>query len=319
MYYPYLRAKQFELKALREFSEEHQNDTKIVPILEPVKKQPNALKLAISDMRKNGMRFALIVNPTDGDFKHDSINFDILLEDLGLFENNKTIDDWIPAFLCSKKQQLDTVLPLIEKYSMKNVMLIFRSCMDIDNQTVNTLVDNPKVGYIVNAFGTTISRRLKKRLKETNKKIIRLDDCFKSKNRNADYANNDDEFFSEEPFYYKTDENLDGFADYTTLPSEYVEGGMLPYALAIHLSYRKNKDQIYVHHFVSDSNMTNSDIRGKFREAACKVEPFFRGKEKTNAVNEIITKSEDSDGYLGLGYLKKLSISNHLELMFGII
>ena len=53
MYYPYLRAKQFELKALREFSEEHPNDTKIVPILEPVKKQPNALKLAISDMRKN--------------------------------------------------------------------------------------------------------------------------------------------------------------------------------------------------------------------------------------------------------------------------
>ena len=256
MYYPYLRAKQFDLKALREFSEEHPNDTKIVPILEPVKKQPNALKLAISDMRKNGMRFALIVNPTDGDFKHDSINFDTLLKDLGLFEDDKTIDGWIPAFLCSKKQQLDTVLPLIEKYSMKNVMLIFRSCMDIDNQTVNTLVDNPKVGYIVNAFGTTISRRLKKRLKETNKKIIRLDDCFKSKNRNADYANNDDEFFSEEPFYYKTDENLDGFADYTTLPSEYVEGGMLPYALAIHLSYRKNKDQIYVHHFVSDSNMT---------------------------------------------------------------
>ena len=115
MYYPYLRAKQFELKALREFSEEHPNDTKIVPILEPVKKQPNALKLAISDMRKNGMRFALIVNPTDGDFKHDSINFDTLLEDLGLYEENKTIDGWIPAFLCSKKQQLDTVLPLIEK------------------------------------------------------------------------------------------------------------------------------------------------------------------------------------------------------------
>ena len=150
MYYPYLRAKQFELKALREFSEEHHNDTKIVPILEPVKKQPNALKLAISDMRKNGMRFALIVNPTDGDFKHDSINFDTLLEDLGLFKDNKTIDGWIPAFLCSKKQQLDTVLPLIKKYSMKNVMLIFRSCMDIDNQAVNTLVDNPKVGYIVN-------------------------------------------------------------------------------------------------------------------------------------------------------------------------
>lgn len=31
MYYPYLRAKQFELKALREFSEEH-SGSNIVPI-----------------------------------------------------------------------------------------------------------------------------------------------------------------------------------------------------------------------------------------------------------------------------------------------
>ena len=48
MYYPYLRAKQFELKAIREFSEKRPDETKIVTILEPVKRQPNALKLAIS-------------------------------------------------------------------------------------------------------------------------------------------------------------------------------------------------------------------------------------------------------------------------------
>ena len=37
MYYPYLRAKQYELKALREFSVEHKEQNSIVPILEPVK------------------------------------------------------------------------------------------------------------------------------------------------------------------------------------------------------------------------------------------------------------------------------------------
>ena len=40
MYYPYLRAKQYELKALREFSIEHKGQNSIVPILEPVKQQP---------------------------------------------------------------------------------------------------------------------------------------------------------------------------------------------------------------------------------------------------------------------------------------
>lgn len=49
MYYPYLRAKQYELKALREFSVEHKEQNSIVPILEPVKQQPNALNLAIDE------------------------------------------------------------------------------------------------------------------------------------------------------------------------------------------------------------------------------------------------------------------------------
>lgn len=52
MYYPYLRAKQFELKALREFSEEH-SGSNIVPILEPVKKQSVALERAVGDMMEN--------------------------------------------------------------------------------------------------------------------------------------------------------------------------------------------------------------------------------------------------------------------------
>ena len=145
-----------------------------------------------------------------------------------------------------------------------------------------------------------------------------MDDCFKSKVRNADYALEVDELFSEEPFFYAEEGNLDGYSDYTTLPSEYIEGGMLPYALAIHLSYRKNEEQLYVHHFVSDSNETNSDIRGKFREAARKVAPFYEDKNQTEAVKEIIEKANASEGYPGLGYLKKLSVKNHLELILSL-
>ena len=76
MYYPYLRAKQYELKALREFSVEHKGQNSIVPILEPVKQQPNALNLAIDDMLTSGLKFAIILNPKDGDFKHPTIQFD---------------------------------------------------------------------------------------------------------------------------------------------------------------------------------------------------------------------------------------------------
>lgn len=314
MYYPYLRAKQYELKALREFSSEHQEQSSITPILEPVKQQPNALNLAIDEMLANGLKFALITNPKDGDFKHPTVQFDAWFQNKKLMEEK---DGWIPAFLYSKHSAQE-IPSMIDKYKLDHAMIIFRTCMDIDDENAWNIVNNKSIGYIVNSFGSTISRRLRSKLKETGKQIIRLDDCFKSRIRNADYALEIDELFSEEPFFYAEEGKLDGYSDYTTLPSEYIEGGMLPYALAIHLSYRKNEEQLYVHHFVSDSNETNSDIRGKFREAANKVALFYEDKVKTEAVKEIIEKANDSNGYPGLGYLKKLSVKNHLELILSL-
>lgn len=313
MYYPYLRAKQYELKALREFSIEHIGQSLITPILEPVKQQPNALNLAMDEMLANNLKFALILNPKDGDFKHPTVQFDTWFQNKRLMENQ---DSWIPAFLYSKRNA-DEISSIIDAYNLEHTMIIFPTCMDIDDESAWGLINNTSQ-YVVNSFGSTISRKLRSKLKETGKQIIRLDDCFKSRIRNADYALEVDELFSEEPFFYKEEGKLDGYSDYTTLPSEYIEGGMLPYALVIHLSYRKNEEQLYVHHFVSDSNKTNTDIRGKFREAARKVAPFYEKKDKTDAVKEIIEMANDPDGYPGLGYLKKMSIKNHLELILSL-
>lgn len=309
MYYPYLRAKQFELKAIREFSSEHTGQNIILPILEPVKQLTNALSTAIDDMIVNGLKFALIINPNDGDFKHPTVNFSLWQE-----KDNMKQEHWIPALLFTRNGE-DQIRNIIREASLHNVMIVFRDGMDLDDEAAWSIINDEHVGYVVNAFGSSISRRLRSKLKNSGKQIIRLDDCFKSRLRNADYALNVDEFFSEEPFFYDEDGYFEGYSDYTTLPSDYVEGGMLPYALVIHLTYKKNEDQLYVHHFVSDSNETNSDVRRKFREAARKVAPFFEGKQRTPAIEEIIAKANDPDGYPGLGYIKKLSIKNHLDLI----
>lgn len=83
MYYPYLRAKLYELKALKEFSKEHEGQNSIVPIIEPVKQQPDMLNSTIDEMLTNGLRFALILNPTDGDFKHPTVTFDTWVKNEG--------------------------------------------------------------------------------------------------------------------------------------------------------------------------------------------------------------------------------------------
>ncbi len=312
MYYPLLRGKQFELKALREFSNKYPNTNRIVPIIEPVNKNLGPLFQGIDEMLANGLVFAIIMNPKIGDFKHDTVHFDLIEQKPELLEHR---DDWIPAYLVNKDSA--KILQLIEESQDEEVMLVIRSAIDLDDENTHGLLFSDKVGYIVHDFNAS-SRRVKSQLLRTGKRIIELNDCFVSKKRNADYLEQEDELFSESPFYYNED-GFYGFSDYTALPSEYVEGGMLPYAIAIHLTYKKAEDQIFVHHFVSDTNLSQSDPKRKFREAAKKVEVFFAGKPHTDAVNDIIERVNDSDGYPGLGYLKKLSISNHLELMNGLL
>ena len=310
MYCPYLRGKQFELLALREFSGEFENNHTIVPIIEPVKKQVNGLNAAALSMIKNGMKFAVILNPSDGDYRHTGIDNDIL-KSLTALTNDR--DNWIPAYIY--KNNGKALLDHANQNKLSNPMIIFPSGADVNDEELMELLSKDEVAYLVSG-NLNNNRSARGRLLKLGKALISLEDRFNERLRNADYANEVDEFFSEDFAYYKND-GLAGFADYTPMAKDFIEGGMLPYAIAIHLTYQKSADQIFVHHFVSDNNFDQSNIRGKFHEAAIKIEPFFNenGLDHTAAVDEFILKAESEDGYPGLGYIKKLSVKNHLELI----
>lgn len=59
------------------------------------------------------MRFALVLNPTDGDFKHDTVSFGAWLEESKLLLNGSQGIDWIPAFICTRRL-LDDIPSLIK-------------------------------------------------------------------------------------------------------------------------------------------------------------------------------------------------------------
>lgn len=314
MYYPYLRGKQYELLALRDFSSANKNCQKIIPIVEPVKSQMNGLNMAISAMLANGMKFAIILNPMDGDFKHPNVNNDIVMK---LTTPKDDRGQWIPAYLYNNCT--DKILRHAENHHFNDLMIVFPSGVDVNNDMLMSFLANEKIAYVVTGnLGSNRSVRL--RLLRLGKNIISLEDRFQDKVRNADYANSLDEQFSEDFAFYRED-RLAGFSDYTILAKDFTEGGMLPYAIAIHLTYQKSEDQIYVHHFVSDSNFDQSNIRGKFFEATAKIAPFYNagGYLKTSAVEELIERSNSNDGFPGLGYIKKLSVKNHLELINRIL
>jgi hypothetical protein len=90
---------------------------------------------------------------------------------------------------------------------------------------------------------------------------------------------------------------------------------MLPWAIAIHWTYEKNSDSIWVRHFVSDTNDDNSNVQGKFFEAARKAVDFFDANNISNYAVEELVRYVRGGQYPGLGVIKKLSIKNHIELM----
>jgi len=314
MYCPYLRGKQFELLALREFSGEFGNNAKIVPIIEPVKKQVNGLNSTVTTMVANGMKFAIVLNPREGDYKHPSADNDII-DSLTSIEDN--LDNLIPAYIYKNNGQ--RLLEHADSHNLTNLMIVFPSGADVNDEVLMKFLSNDKIAYVV--YGNLSNNRSARgRLRKLGKSLISLEDRFKDKPRNADYANEVDEIFSEDFAYYE-DDGLAGFADYTPLAKDFIEGGMIPYAIAIHLTYQKSNDQIFVHHFVSDNNFDQSNIRGKFHEAAIKIANFYKENDlyHTAAVKEFIQKAESEDGYPGLGYIKKLSVKNHLELITHIL
>jgi hypothetical protein len=147
---------------------------------------------------------------------------------------------------------------------------------------------------------------------------VLLDDKFKPQIKNSDYLLNTEEFFTDDHLFYLED-GFAGFGDYLTIGDDYAESGWLPYAVAIHFTFAKPNKQIWIKHFVSDSNRDTTDVAGKFGEALIKLIDFINDEGiNTVAANEFRQLAQDGH-YPGLGSLKKLSLKNHLELVHNLL
>lgn len=311
MYYPYLRGKQFELIALREFANEYASNRNICPIIEPVKENLKTLNNTINVLKNQGEEFVLVLNPNEGDFCGESINIAEGLENLA---DSKCKPGFMYNHNCEQLGRL------IQSQHLDNVVIIFKDGIDFErDDSLERFLSQVNIDSVVVSNADT--RAGKRKLQNLGKKIIRLDDNFHEQKRNADYLNTLDEQFTEEPFYYKED-SFEGFSDFTTLPKSFSEGGSLPYAVAIHLTYQiPDQNMVYIHHFVSDTNFDQSNIQGKFAEAARKAIDFFRQKPAyfhSSSLDEL--EGYVNEGrYPGLGIIKKISIKHHLQLINHIL
>src|SRR5699024_11004831 len=140
MYFPYLRARQFELISLRELVHEGElSNNRIMPILEPVRGSFNSLNIANTVFSENNFFSYLIMNPQVGDLSGD--NTDIL-------EYNKELQNthYRSAFLYADNSEY--ILQSIEEYNLRDCMLIFSDNFT-NEEDLKDLAENVRIYYIV--------------------------------------------------------------------------------------------------------------------------------------------------------------------------
>lgn len=312
MYFPYLRGKQFELLALRELVALPLNPGKVIPIIEPVKKNASALKTALKVLCLKNIRVQLIVNPQVGELIGRTPDMLTFIDE----QIASGIDNIIPTFLIHSDNDVNLLKDITANkgYDESGYALIHLAPIRrIDELSEFTKASNCLYNSIHNAQERNIRRKF-----QSNALAI-LGDYFVRVAPNVRYADNIDEYFSEDVFYFK-EEGYSAFSDFQAIGADWSEGGRLPAAVAIHLTYHDpNQDEIRIHHFVSDTNDKTMDIAGKFHEAVTKLVEFCDHLKINSLAIEAFRNLHAKEGFPGLGGIKKLSIMHHIELMQGLI
>ena len=306
MYFPYLRGKQFELIALREFAELLAESGRICPIIEPVKESSTFFSTCESLIEKK-VDFTLIINPKVGGFKRK-----VKEVKAKLFDPLTALGQFNTGIILRENMNLTKVGKSLKSFGINKrpIVLIVQSLPEIEKlEKFNKKHD---IKYIIT--DSEGSRKTLRTLKKINKNLVVLADPFNKLPRNKDYAKKPDEFFSDEHLYYE-DDGFVGYSDFLTIGSDYLDKGYSPYAVAIHLTYFDNDDEFRIAHFVSKSNDDISDVAGKFGEAMEKMIPFLDKFNIHTQAGEEFRKLHSEGRYPGLGTVKKLSILNHLELV----
>lgn len=310
-YYPYFRGKSFELVTIRENAERIQR-AGFVPIIEPVKDDFLTLRRSLDAVRQSHGRAIVIVNPKCGDLKGDISS---VLTDIK--KNFAATDGIIVGIHLGNQDTMDLFRCLLQDIPQEwDIAVVHDGFSNGEEAASISIADDRIKTHVFVDDGNKLYRR---HFKPCPQKVLLRDGFQKKVNR--DYPSS--EFFSELHLTFG-EENAQGFGDYLVVGDDFSVAGGPAYAVAIHITYidPAADNGMYIYHFVSDRTDTPSDPAGKFLEALDKL------VLAVNAPQSKILKTDAIKGFLdlhashhfpGLGYVKKLSMQHHIELMANVL
>jgi len=308
-YYPYFRGKQYELICLREQAGLIAA-REFTPIIEPVKEGLGGLLRALGALSNAGAEYHVVANPSVG--HHAGVLAKGVRQEIIAEVEEHPGFSWL--FQIAEPNDVYALNDWLKKHP--NTAILHHGGGAVASKDVLAVLSSHETEPNVNIFGPNSTTRYRSAFASSFR--VLLNEGFK-KQKNADYS--EIEIFSELPATYQ-DLKMDGFGDYLIVGNEYSEGGGAAYAVAIHITFADPDEDgvIFVRHFVSTTNNTPLDPAGKFREALEKLVLHCNSSKsklpKTKAIEEF--RSLHASGHFpGLGYVKKLSMQHHLEMMGG--
>lgn len=315
MYFPYLRGRQNELICIRELLELDKLGKRIIPVIEPVRFNSTFFSALVQFIEKE-RKVILIRNPKVGSFEKEYC------------EMKKKIEDEKDASKKEKLQStLDTYLEVLKSDYLINGYLvddaILKDVLDEKIDASKSVLINCRKGNYdyyaehgeqLEAKYTFIPNDIDFQDEVVGNTVV-LEDGYVKEKRNVDYIENPDAFFSRNHIVYKK-RGYAGFADYSIVGEMYEESGFAPLAIAIHMMYYGNKQELRVHHFVSDSNENSSDPARKFEEAMKNMLSWelFDQIPKTEGLNRLLD-CYNNGKFPGLGVIKRYSLMHHMQMI----
>lgn len=308
MYFPYLRGKQYELIVLREMAEAIVNNGKVIPVIEPVKENFNSLKKTLEELVKFKAPFIIIVNPQVGALKQlgHKIKTEIIRGQL------KDYSNYFVGYILSNTTIPSAVDDALDNWKNNQVALIHMQNCAAANHILESAMRYNNVKH--NLFMERQTSQAYKDTFSTFENVIMRDGFITRSNR----EHPEDEYFSDIHLTYVSSGYI-GFGDFLIIGEGYSDTGGPAFAVAIHITYFSDNDEMGIKHFISDTNDTPVNPGGKFFEALTKFNDFINANNSdffgnTSAVKEFQDLYR-REHYPGLGYIKKLSMKHHIELM----
>lgn len=312
MYFPYIRARQFDLAAIAEIDDSVIKSEKVIPIIEPVTSIKKGQYQRLVD--KN-IPLVLVVNPIVGSLSSVGLSREItkdLINDVfSGYENY-----WI-GFIIQPQTTLRDVETFIRTFPDNyHAFIHFHQFRDVAGLS-KVISEDSNAHYNIFIVDRVSLDYINEIALESDAQDVRIQDGFNKRRRNEDYPS--EEFFSDLHKIYSTELGYDGFGDFTIIGADFYEGGGPAYVVAIHLTDTDSDDNLIMRHFKSDPSTPPSaaDPGGKFRIALRRLKRHVDSSTHldTTGIDEYL-QLHRTGHYPGLGILKKISIKHHIEFVY---